>query len=115
MAEQEGACLIRGDGGAALRAVLDRIADKWALLIVATLDRRRLRFTDLRRELPAVSQRMLTRTLRNLERDGLVSRTAHREVPPRVEYALTATGRSLLAPALVLARWAREHGAELER
>ncbi|MDT0433976.1 MULTISPECIES: helix-turn-helix domain-containing protein [Streptomyces] len=107
-------CMIRGDGGRTVRAVLDRIGDKWTLLTVATLDQGRLRFTDLQRSIPGISQRMLTLTLRNLERDGLVSRTAYAEVPPRVEYELTATGRSLIPPALALADWAAEHIEEIE-
>ncbi|MFI6348305.1 winged helix-turn-helix transcriptional regulator [Streptomyces sp. NPDC050560] len=107
-------CMIRGDEGRTVRAVLDRICDKWTLLIVATLDRERLRFGDLQRQIPGISQRMLTLTLRKLERDGLVSRTAYAEVPPRVEYALTETGRSLIPPALALADWALEHIADIE-
>lgn len=102
MSEYEHTCMIRGDGGRTLRAVLDRICNKWTLLIVATLDRGSLRFTDLHQQVPGISQRMLTLTLRNLERDGLVSRTVHAEVPPRVEYALTPTGKSLIPPALAL-------------
>ncbi|MEV6107964.1 helix-turn-helix domain-containing protein [Streptomyces sp. NPDC051940] len=114
MSEYEHTCLIRGDGGQSVRAVLDRICDKWTLLIVATLEAGRLRFTELQQHIPGVSQRMLTLTLRNLERDGLVSRTVHAEVPPRVEYELTALGRSLIPPALTLAGWAIEHNAEIQ-
>ncbi|MEV0218339.1 helix-turn-helix domain-containing protein [Streptomyces sp. NPDC050704] len=114
MSQYEHTCMIRGDGGRTIRAVLDRICDKWTLLIVVTLDQGRLRFTDLQRQIPGISQRMLTLTLRNLERDGLVSRTVYPEVPPRVEYALTATGQSLITPALALAGWAIEHIAEIE-
>ncbi len=114
MSQYEHTCMIRGDGGKTIRAVLDRICDKWTLLIVATLDQGRLRFGELHRQIPGISQRMLTLTLRNLERDGLVSRTVHAEVPPRVEYTLTATGRSLIPPALALAGWALEHIAEIE-
>jgi DNA-binding HxlR family transcriptional regulator len=105
MSQSEHTCMIRGDGGRTIRMILDRICDKWTLLIVATLDHQRLRFTDLQRQIPGISQRMLTLTLRNLERDGLVSRTAYAEVPPRVEYALTPIGRSLIPPALALAGW----------
>ncbi|MFF7333063.1 winged helix-turn-helix transcriptional regulator [Streptomyces sp. NPDC090306] len=108
-------CVVRGDGGRAVRPVLDRICDKWTLLVVATLDEGRLRFTELHRSVPGISQRMLTLTLRNLEKDGLVSRTAHAEVPPRVEYALTDLGRSLLPPALALAEWAAEHGERIRQ
>jgi DNA-binding HxlR family transcriptional regulator len=108
------ACMIRGDGGRTLRRILDQICNKWTLLVVATLDRRTLRFTDLHQQVPGISQRMLTLTLRNLERDGLVVRTVHAEVPPRVEYELTPTGRSLLGPALALAGWAIEHVPHIE-
>ena len=108
------ACMIRGDGGRTLRQILDQICNKWTLLIVATLDQRTLRFTDQHQQVTGISQRMLTLTLRNLERDGLVVRTVHAEVPPRVEYALTPTGRSLLGPALALAGWAIEHVPHIE-
>ena len=114
MSEYEHTCMIRGDGGRTLRAILDQICNKWTLLVVATLDQRTVRFTDLQGQIPGISQRMLTLTLRNLERDGLVSRTVHAEVPPRVEYALTPTGRSLLPPALALAGWAIEHVPHIE-
>ena len=112
--QYEHTCMIRGDGGRAIRAILDRICDKWTLLIVSTLEGGRMRFTELQRHVPGISQRMLTLTLRNLERDGLVSRTAYAEVPPRVEYALTPMGRSLIPPALALAGWAIEHIAEIQ-
>ncbi|MFF0490922.1 winged helix-turn-helix transcriptional regulator [Nocardia sp. NPDC003482] len=114
MSDYQHTCMIRGDGGRTIRAILDRICDKWALLIVVTLDRGALRFTELQRQIPGISQRMLTLTLRNLQRDGLVSRTAYAEVPPRVEYELTATGKSLIPPALALAGWAIEHIEEIE-
>ncbi|SNT21688.1 winged helix-turn-helix transcriptional regulator [Actinacidiphila glaucinigra] len=114
MSQYEHTCMIRGDGGRTIRAVLDRICDKWTLLIVVTLDQGRLRFSDLHRRIPGISQRMLTLSLKNLERDGLVSRTAYAEVPPRVEYALTPMGQSLIPPALALAGWATEHIAEIE-
>ncbi|UBU18471.1 winged helix-turn-helix transcriptional regulator [Nonomuraea gerenzanensis] len=110
----EHTCLIRGDGGRVLRAILDRICNKWTLLVVATLDQGTVRFTDLHQQIPGISQRMLTLTLRHLERDGLVSRTVHAEVPPRVEYALTPTGKSLIPPALALAGWAIEHVPHIE-
>src|SRR6476661_1805665 len=100
--EYEHTCMIRGDGGRTIRAILDRICNKWTLLIVATLDQGTLRFTDLHHQIPGISQRMLTLTLRNLERDGLISRAVHAEVPPRVEYTLTAAGKSLIQPALAL-------------
>jgi len=112
--EYEHTCMIRGDGGKTIRAILDQICNKWTLLIVATLDGNTVRFTELQQQIPGISQRMLTLTLRNLERDGLVSRTVHAEVPPRVEYALTGMGRSLLAPALALAGWAMRHVPQIE-
>ncbi|NUO57440.1 MAG: helix-turn-helix transcriptional regulator [Hamadaea sp.] len=114
MSEYEHTCLIRGDGGATLRAILDQICNKWTLLVVATLDQGRLRFTELHQQIPGISQRMLTLTLRNLERDGLVAREAYAEVPPRVEYSLTAVGKSLIPPALALAGWAIEHVPHIE-
>lgn len=98
MSKYENTCLIRGDGGKAIRGILDRIGDKWTLLVVATLDGKRMRFTELQTRIPGISQRMLTRTLRHLERDGLASRTVHAEVPPRVEYELTEMGRTLISP-----------------
>jgi len=109
----EETCLIRGDAGATIRAILDRIGDKWALLVVATLHDGRMRFTELQRHIPGVSQRMLSLTLRHLERDGLVSRTAYAEVPPRVEYELTSMGQTLIPPAIALAEWAVEHNPEI--
>jgi DNA-binding HxlR family transcriptional regulator len=108
-------CLIRGDGGRAIRRILDRIGDKWALLIVATLHDRRLRFTELHQHIPGISQRMLSLNLRHLERDGLVSRTVYPEVPPRVEYELTPMGRTLIEPAVTLAEWAVEHDPDIQR
>jgi DNA-binding HxlR family transcriptional regulator len=110
----EDMCLIRGDAGQTVRSVLDRLCDKWTLLIVATLNDGRMRFTALQRHIPGISQRMLSLTLRNLERDGLVSRTAFAEVPPRVEYELTPMGETLIAPAMALANWAVEHNPSIE-
>lgn len=115
MSKYQKTCLIRGDGGRAIRGILDRIGDKWTLLVVATLDGERVRFTELQQRIPGISQRMLTRTVRHLERDGLVARTAFPEVPPRVEYELTPTGRTLLQPALALAEWAVDHNPDIER
>ena len=115
MSDYEKTCLIRGDGGRAIRGILDRIGDKWTLLVVATLHGERMRFGALMQRIPGVSQRMLTRTLRHLERDGLVSRTVFAEVPPRVEYELTPTGRTLVDPAVTLAEWAIENNPGIER
>jgi DNA-binding HxlR family transcriptional regulator len=115
MSRYEKTCLIRGDGGRAIRGILDRIGDKWTLLVVATLHGERMRFGELQKRIPGVSQRMLTLTLRHLERDGLVRRTAFAEVPPRVEYELTPTGRTLVEPAVTLAEWAIQHNPGIER
>ena len=114
MSQYERACTIRGDAGSAIRGILDRIGDKWTLLVVATLDGVTLRFTELQGRIPGISQRMLSLTLRRLERDGLVRRTAFAEVPPRVEYELTDVGRTLIPPAVALAEWAVEHNPSIE-
>jgi DNA-binding HxlR family transcriptional regulator len=96
-----------------VRQILDRIADKWSLLAIALLHERTLRFTELRREIDGISQRMLTVTLRQLERDGLVSRTVHPVVPPRVDYALTPLGGSLHQTVQALVHWTERHRAEI--
>lgn len=110
----EGTCRDHGADGAAIRDVLNRVGDKWSLLVIVTLANGRLRFSELQRHIPGVSQRMLTLTLRQLERDGLITRTIHAEVPPRVEYELTAVGRTLLEPSMALANWAVEHYPAIE-
>lgn len=102
----EGSCKGNESHGKAIREVLDRIGDKWSLLVIGTLMDGRLRFTELQHHIPGISQRMLTLTLRQLERDGLIERTVHAEVPPRVEYELTSVGRTLIEPSLALASWA---------
>jgi DNA-binding HxlR family transcriptional regulator len=89
-----------------ISTLLSRIGDKWTVLVVHTLADGPRRFNELRREIPSVSQRMLTLTLRNLERDGLVSRTVTPTIPPRVDYALTELGQSLQKPICGLATWA---------
>jgi len=86
------------DGCLAVREVLDRVGDKWSVLIVAVLGGGRKRFSDLRCSVEGISQRMLTLTLKGLERDGLVKRTVYPTIPPRVEYELTATGRPFSRP-----------------
>ncbi|MFE4518286.1 winged helix-turn-helix transcriptional regulator [Kitasatospora sp. NPDC056783] len=96
-----------------VRQILDRVADKWSLLVIALLDRQSLRFTELRRAIDGVSQRMLTVTLRQLERDGLVERTVHPVVPPRVDYALTPLGRTLHATIRSLVTWTEAHQREI--
>lgn len=95
------------------RQILDRVADKWSLLVIALLEERSLRFTELRRAVQGVSQRMLTRTLRHLERDGLVRRTVHPVVPPRVDYALTPLGASLHSTIKALVDWTEAHKAAI--
>ena len=96
-----------------VRQILDRIADKWSLLVIALLDRRSLRFTELRRLIDGISQRMLARTLRHLERDGLVSRTVHPQVPPRVDYELTPLGATLHETIRSLITWTETHQNEI--
>ena len=99
----------------AVSAILQRVGDKWTVLVVSTLGEGPRRFNELRREIPSVSQRMLTLTLRNLERDGLVTRTVYAEIPPRVEYALTDLGRTLTKPLDALWNWAAEHQGEVQQ
>ena len=93
----------------AVSEVLNRVGDKWSVLIVVTLAEGSKRFNELRREIPSISQRMLTLTLRGLERDGLVTRTVTPSIPPRVDYELTELGRSLQKPVEALANWAIEN------
>src|ERR1700694_5541559 len=87
------------------RLVLDRIADKWTALIIQILARGTMRYAALQREIEGISQKMLTQTLRSLERDGLVQRTVYAEVPPRVEYALTPLGRGLRELIAPIREW----------
>ena len=108
-----GPCQAWPEDSAFIREVLDRIGDKWTVLIISTLDARTLRYSDLQASIPGISQRMLTQTLKQLERDGLITRTAYPEVPPRVEYALTDLGRSLLDAVTALAGWAAAHHGEI--
>ncbi len=89
----------------AISDMLARIGDKWSLLIVSTLGEKPLRFNELRRQIADISQKMLSSTLKVLERDGLVRRTVLATVPPQVEYALTDLGRELLCPVSALAQW----------
>jgi len=96
-----------------VRQILDSIADKWSLLVIALLDRQTMRFTELRKAIDGVSQRMLTVTLRHLERDGLIHRTVYPVVPPRVEYALTDLGCSLHEVIKSLVVWTETHQREI--
>ena len=91
------------------RQVLDRIGDRWSVLIIMALADGPMRYTELSRRLDGVSQKMLTQTLRGLERDGMVSRTVHPVIPPRVDYALTDLGRTLRRPISALETWAIDH------
>ena len=92
-----------------ISTLLARIGDKWTVLVVKTLGEGSKRFNELRREIPSVSQRMLTLTLRNLERDGIVSRAVTPSIPPRVDYALTDLGCSLLTPIMALSECALDN------
>jgi DNA-binding HxlR family transcriptional regulator len=91
------------------RSLLSRVGDKWTLLVIGILGERTHRFTELASTVPGISRRMLTVTLRALERDGLVERTVFAEVPPRVDYTLTDLGRSLQQVVLTLGDWVLEH------
>ena len=98
----------------AVREVLDRVGDKWSVLIVALLTDGPRRFSELRRSIEGISQRMLTHTLKALERDGLVTRTVYPTIPPKVEYELTDLGRTLLVPITALAEWAQAKRALIQ-
>jgi DNA-binding HxlR family transcriptional regulator len=101
---------VHGEGGClATRQILDRIGDKWSLYIIATLAKGTRRFNELRRGIDGISQRMLTLTLRGLERDGLILRTMYPTIPPRVDYELTELGRTLLEPVMALVNWANDN------
>ncbi|GAA4203052.1 winged helix-turn-helix transcriptional regulator [Microbispora amethystogenes] len=102
-----GACLEHDPD--VLRSVLDRVGDKWSLILIGLLGKGPMRFTELLRTAPGISRRMLTLTLRGLERDGLVKRLIYPEIPPRVEYEVTPFGRSLSEPVLALTRWAADN------
>ena len=96
------------------RLVLERIADKWTALVIQILARGTMRYAELQRAIGGISQKMLTQTLRSLERDGLVQRTVHPVVPPKVEYSLTRLGRTLIDPLQGLCRGSEKHLAELQ-
>jgi DNA-binding HxlR family transcriptional regulator len=97
----------------AVSSVLARVGEKWSVLIISLLGSGPKRFNEIKRMIGGISQRMLTLTLRGLERDGLVKRTVFPTVPPRVEYELTDLGRSLWRPVEALGTWAREHLKEI--
>ncbi len=98
----------------AAREVLNRVGDKWSVLVIGLLGDGPQRFSELRRSIEGISQRMLTLTLRGLERDGLVTRTVFPTIPPRVDYALTRLGKTLLEPVRALAGWAEQHREEIQ-
>jgi DNA-binding HxlR family transcriptional regulator len=98
---------------AAVNDILSTIGDKWTVLVVTTLSAGPMRFTELKRAVGDISQRMLTLTLRNLERDGFVTRTVFASVPPRVDYQLTELGKTLIKPLEAIAGWAIEHRREV--
>jgi DNA-binding HxlR family transcriptional regulator len=116
---QEGTAMIPGtlhvpEDCRAVSEVLARVGDKWTVLVVGELGRGPKRFNEIRRALGSISQRMLTLTLRGLERDGLVTRTVFPTIPPRVDYELTKLGRSLLEPVSGLGLWARRNRSAIE-
>jgi DNA-binding HxlR family transcriptional regulator len=96
------------------RLILDRIADKWTAIVIQLLSKNTMRYAELHREIGGISQKMLTHTLRSLERDGLVQRKVYPVVPPRVEYSLSRLGRTLIEPLRALCRWSEKHLAELQ-
>jgi DNA-binding HxlR family transcriptional regulator len=97
-----------------VREVLNRVGDKWSVLVIALLEGGPKRFNELRRSIDGISQRMLTLTVRGLERDGLLTRTIYPTIPPRVDYELTRLGQTLLEPVQALAAWAAEHRVEIQ-
>lgn len=104
----------RDDATCRVREALDRVGDKWTVAVISQLGTGPRRFTELKRGIPGISQRMLTATLRGLERDGLVTRTVYPVVPPRVDYDLTPLGRTLLDTAWTLMNWALRHIGDID-
>ena len=97
----------------AISDVLQRVGDKWTVLVVSQLGEKKMRFNELRRTIGNISQKMLTTTLRDLEQDGFVIRTVYPTVPPKVEYALSPIGRSLVSTLGTLSSWAETHFPEV--
>ena len=97
-----------------INEVLTRVGDKWSLQVISRLGEGTQRFTELRRSIDGISQRMLTLTLRQLERDGLVQRTVYPTVPPKVEYTLSDFGRTILIPVTALANWALTYRLDIQ-
>ena len=107
-----------GKGECPLREMLDRLGDKWSILIICTLaeaPNKTLRFSELKREVEGISQRMLTTTLRNLERDGLLKRYLYPEIPPRVEYELTFLGKSVLDSMQSFRTWIEDNWSKIQK
>jgi len=98
----------------AMGYILDRVGDKWTIMAVGALSLGPMRFNEMMRKIGGVSHRMLTLTLRGLEREGLVTRTAYATIPPKVEYELTDLGRSLITPLTALADWAHQNRPAME-
>src|SRR3954467_5881263 len=118
--KQEGTSVIPGtlhvpEECRAVSEVLSRVGDKWTVLVVVELGNGPRRFNEIRRALGSISQRMLTLTLRGLERDGLVTRTVFPTIPPRVDYELTKLGRSLLEPVSGIGLWARQNRTAIQQ
>jgi DNA-binding HxlR family transcriptional regulator len=101
-------------GDCPAREILDRVGDKWSVLVIVLLGQRTHRFNELHRAVEGISQRMLTLTVRGLQRDGLVSRTVYATVPARVDYELTELGRTLLVPLGALYDWANSHREDIQ-
>lgn len=108
-----GPCHAEHEDSPLIRDLLARLADKWSLLVICVLSDGPLRFGEVQQRVAGISHRMLTLTLRHLERDGMVTRTSYPEIPPRVEYEATALGRRLSVPVLALAQWVSEHRTEI--
>lgn len=109
---------VRDDAGAtddcrALADILVRVGDKWTVMVVGVLSQGTRRYSEIARTIDGISQRMLTLTLKGLERDGLVTRTLYPTIPPRVDYDLTDRGRTLIAPLTALREWAAENRAAI--
>jgi DNA-binding HxlR family transcriptional regulator len=104
-----------GDPECPVRDILDHIGDKWSVLVISNLANGSLRFSEIKRRIGKVSQRMLTETVRGLERDGILSRTVYPTIPPKVEYSLTPLGGALVPHLLVLVRWAIESRPTIHR
>lgn len=111
------AAICRSSDPLAVRELLTKVGDKWTIFVVLSLDLLggRARFSELERAVPGISQRMLSTTLKNLERDGLAIREVFPEVPPRVEYEMTKLGKSLLRPTQGLVDWAKENWEDVRR